>query len=112
MKEMLFNQIENEYGCAECHKDNTRCAVEDFRLGFVCEYRGNSRPHKSERHRAAARMNQSGAPPIIKWETEPVSAVKVMMNTLVPTAVLSSYPSTLVKIRSIIIPPPAPINPR
>ena len=35
-----------------------------------------------------------------------------MMNTLVPTAVLSSYPSTLVKIRSIIIPPPAPINPQ
>ena len=33
---------------------------------------------------------QSGAPPIMKWETAPVRAVKVMMNTLVPTAVLSS----------------------
>ena len=54
----------------------------------------------------------SGSPPIIKWETAPVRAVKVMMNTLVPTAVFSSYPSTLVKIRSIIIPPPAPMKPQ
>ena len=29
-----------------------------------------------------------------KWLTAPVRAVKVMMNTLVPTAVFSSYPST------------------
>ena len=34
--------------------------------------------------------SQSGAPPMAKCETEPVSAVKVMMNTLVPTAVFSS----------------------
>ncbi len=33
---------------------------------------------------------QSGAPPIVKWEMAPVSAVKVMMNTLVPTAVFNS----------------------
>ena len=35
-----------------------------------------------------------------------------MMNTLVPTAVFSSYPRILVRIRSIIIPPPAPIKPQ
>ena len=35
-----------------------------------------------------------------------------MMNTLVPTAVFSSYPSTLVRISSIIMPPPAPIKPQ
>ena len=34
-----------------------------------------------------------------------------MIKTLVPTAVLSSYPRTEVRIRSIIIPPPAPIKP-
>ena len=34
------------------------------------------------------------------------------MNTLVPTAVLSSYPSTLVRMSSIIMPPPAPIKPQ
>lgn len=33
---------------------------------------------------------QSGAPPMVKWEIAPVRAVKVMMNTLVPTAVFSS----------------------
>ena len=33
---------------------------------------------------------QSGAPPMVKWEMAPVSAVKVMMNTLVPTAVFNS----------------------
>ena len=47
-----------------------------------------------------------------KWLTEPVKAVKAMMNTLVPTAVLSSYPRTLVRMRSIIIPPPAPTKPQ
>ena len=38
--------------------------------------------------------------------------VKAIINTLVPTAVFSSYPSTLVRMRSIIIPPPAPMNPQ
>ena len=47
-----------------------------------------------------------------KWLTAPVNAVNVMINTLVPTAVFSSYPSTLVRIRSIIMPPPAPTNPQ
>ena len=56
--------------------------------------------------------SQSGVPPIIKWDTAPVRAVKVMMNTLVPTAVFSSYPSTLVRMSSIIMPPPAPIKPQ
>ena len=42
----------------------------------------------------------------------PVNDVNVIINTLVPTAVFSSYPITLVKMRSIIIPPPAPINPQ
>ena len=47
-----------------------------------------------------------------KWDTAPVRAVKVIINTLVPTAVFNSYPRTDVRIRSIIIPPPAPINPQ
>ncbi len=47
-----------------------------------------------------------------KWLTDPVSAVKVIINTLVPTAVFNSYPRTLVRIRSIIIPPPAPMKPQ
>lgn len=33
---------------------------------------------------------QSGVPPMAKWETAPVSAVKVIINTLVPTAVFNS----------------------
>ena len=57
-------------------------------------------------------VSGSGVPPMAKWETAPVSAVKVMMKTLVPTAVFSSYPSTLVRISSIIMPPPAPTNPQ
>ena len=47
-----------------------------------------------------------------KWDTAPVKAVNAIINTLVPTAVFSSYPSTDVRIRSIIMPPPAPINPQ
>lgn len=56
--------------------------------------------------------NRSGLPPMAKWETAPVSAVKVMIKTLVPTAVFNSYPRTDVSIKSIIIPPPAPTNPQ
>ena len=36
------------------------------------------------------RTVQSGAPQMAKWETAQVSAVKVIINTLVPTAVFSS----------------------
>lgn len=34
--------------------------------------------------------SQSGVPPMVKWEIAPVSAVKVIIKTLVPTAVFSS----------------------
>ena len=54
----------------------------------------------------------SGFPPITKWEAAPVNAVNAIINTLVPTAVFSSYPSTEVSIRSIIMPQPAPTNPQ
>ena len=54
----------------------------------------------------------SGTPPIAKCEIAPVKAVKVITKTLVPTAVLSSYPKILVKANSIIIPPPTPANPQ
>ncbi len=47
-----------------------------------------------------------------KWDTAPVKAVQAIMKTLVPTAVFNSYPRTLVRISSIIMPPPAPINPQ
>lgn len=35
-------------------------------------------------------ISQSGFPPMVKWETAPVNAVNVIMNTLVPTAVFNS----------------------
>lgn len=36
------------------------------------------------------RLQTSGGPPMAKWLTAPVNAVKAMTKTLVPTAVLSS----------------------
>ena len=48
--------------------------------------RAHSRVNRTQRMNTV----QSGAPPMVKWETAPVRAVKVIMNTLVPTAVLSS----------------------
>lgn len=36
------------------------------------------------------RHHKSGMSPMAKWLTEPVSAVKVMIKTLVPTAVFNS----------------------
>ena len=66
------------------------------------------RAHNSVLKMQHTRQNISGMPPMAKWLTEPVKAVNAIINTLVPTAVFNSYPRTLVKIKSIIIPPPAP----
>ena len=74
--------------------------------------RAAMRAHNSVDPTQNTRHHRSGIPPMAKWLTAPVKAVKVIMNTLVPTAVFSSYPSTLVRISSIIMPPPAPINPQ
>ena len=43
--------------------------------------------------------------------TEAISAVKVMMKVLVPTAVFSSIPKNTVNTISIIMPPPVPTKP-
>ena len=48
------------------------------------------RAHSRVNATHSAQTNQLGAPPIMKWETAPVRAVKAIMNTLVPTAVFSS----------------------
>ncbi len=45
------------------------------------------------------------------WLTEAMSAVKVMMKVLVPTAVFRSMPRKTVKTTSIIMPPPVPTKP-
>ena len=74
--------------------------------------RAAMRAHNSVDPTQNTRHHRFGIPPMAKWLTAPVKAVKVIMNTLVPTAVFSSYPSTLVSSRSIIIPPPAPTKPQ
>ena len=48
------------------------------------------RAHRRVESTQNIRHQISGAPPMAKWLAAPVSAVKVIMNTLVPTAVLSS----------------------
>ena len=45
------------------------------------------------------------------WLTDAISAVKVMMKVLVPTAVFSSMPRKAVNTISIIMPPPVPTKP-
>ena len=55
-------------------------------LAKTAAMRAHSRVNRTQRMNTV----QSGAPPMAKWETAPVRAVKVIMNTLVPTAVLSS----------------------
>ena len=46
--------------------------------------------HRNVNRTHSMRTGTSGAPPMEKWESAPVSAVKVIINTLVPTAVFSS----------------------
>ena len=46
--------------------------------------------HKRVNTTQEIQTNQLGVPPIAKWETAPVKAVKVMIKTLVPTAVFKS----------------------
>ena len=74
--------------------------------------RAATRAHSSVDAMHSPSVTQSATPPMAKWLSEPVRAVKVMINTLVPTAVFSSYPRMLVNASSIIMPPPAPIKPQ
>ena len=46
--------------------------------------------HISVKVTHSTHTSTSGIPPMAKWDTAPVKAVKVMINTLVPTAVFSS----------------------
>ena len=69
------------------------------------------RAHKSVKPMQRIKGSNWGIPPIIKWLPAPVKAVNAIIKTLVPTAVFNSYPRILVSSKSIIIPPPAPINP-
>lgn len=48
--------------------------------------RAQSRVDRTQKIRA----HRSATPPMAKWLTEPVKAVKAMINTLVPTAVFNS----------------------
>ena len=48
------------------------------------------RAHKKVNRIQRIRGRTCGMPPIMKWLPAPVRAVKVMINTLVPTAVFSS----------------------
>ena len=47
------------------------------------------RAHTSVKITHRAQISGSGIPPMAKCEAAPVSAVNVIMNTLVPTAVFS-----------------------
>ena len=47
-------------------------------------------------------------PPTIIWTTAPTKAINAIMNTLVPTPVLRSYPNLIVNNASKLSPPPAP----
>ena len=68
--------------------------------------------HKRVERTQNKSAHRSGIPEMAKCPKAPVKAVKVIIKTLVPTAVLSSYPNTEVRISSIIIPPPAPTKPQ
>ena len=48
--EKLFKEIKRHYHNAQNDENDTRCAVKSFRLRFVGENRGDSRPQKRERH--------------------------------------------------------------
>ena len=94
------------------HQDHSRSPVQSLRRCFIGKYGCDSCPEECKEH------TQDPYCPV--WCAADgkvgvrlrVRAVKVMINTLVPTAVFNSYPRTDVRIRSIIIPPPAPMNPQ
>ena len=87
MKALLYKI--NGNNCDFRHgKYDSCCTVQRFRLGFVGKYRSCSRPYQRGYH-AEQYFLIFGIPLIAKSDTEPVRAVKVIINTLVSTAVLS-----------------------
>lgn len=86
---ILFQQVEGHDGGAEDHQHHAGGAVQRFGFGLVGKYRGDPRPDQGEDY-AQRQHGPVRRAPMVKWEMAPVSAVKVMMNTLVPTAVFNS----------------------
>ena len=74
---------------AKHHEHHAGGAVERFGLRLVGKNGGEPRPQQRKTMHST-HVSVSGMPPMAKWETAPVSAVKVMIKTLVPTAVFSS----------------------
>lgn len=74
---------------AKHHEHHAGGAVERFGCALLAKTAA-SRAHSSVKTMHSTHVSVSGMPPMAKWETAPVSAVKVMIKTLVPTAVFSS----------------------
>lgn len=107
MKALLYKI--NGNNCDFRHgKYDSCCTVQRFRLGFVGKYRSCSRPYQRGYH-AEQYFLIFGIPLIAKSDTEPVRAVKVIINTLGSYGGFSSQPITEVSI--IIIPPPVSAKP-
>lgn len=86
---LFCQEIEAHDHDAQHDQNDAGCTVQGLGIGLIGKDSGDASHSRVNR---TQRMNtvQSGAPPMAKWETAPVRAVKVIMNTLVPTAVLSS----------------------
>ena len=107
----LFHIIHHENRRPQ-HRKHCACSpVQCGRRRLVGKLRRDPCPEQRRCH-AEHKTPEIRLPADAKLLAAPVKAVKVMINTLVPTAVFSSYPNTLVRIRSIIMPPPAPIKPQ
>jgi len=77
--------VHSEDGRAEDHEDRAGDAVQSLGLRLVGEERRDLRKEQRAGH-----ADDQRRPPMTKWLAAPVSAVALMMNTLVPTAVFSS----------------------
>ena len=80
--------VHGENGYAKHHKYGSGYTVERYGTCLVSQKCGKL--CKSQRAYHADHKRLYVRPPIAKWLTAPVSAVALIMNTLVPTAVFNS----------------------
>lgn len=86
----LTKKIHADDHDADDDQDNAGQTVEQCGVGFIGKARTNARKNKCEDNAQNQDERIRCCTAIAKWLIAPVSAVKLMMNTLVPTAVLSS----------------------
>ena len=86
---MILQEVHHYHNGSQAGQYCAGGPVQRFGGGLVGKQGGQAGAQECEQN-TQNQAGMSGMPPMVKWDSAPVKAVKVMIKTLVPTAVFSS----------------------